>query len=165
MSHNEQQATLGDFLACRLSQVGIQQYFALPGDYNLQLLDELEKHKTDITPIYTCNELNAGYAAEGSARIKGIGAVVVTFTVGGLSLINAIAGAYAENQPVICICGGPNSNDFATNHILHHTIGTKFDFLQEFRCMKEVTCDQVVIQVEYLQGHHLGTRLYIKVQY
>ncbi|KAH9661963.1 Pyruvate decarboxylase 1 [Citrus sinensis] len=51
-----------------------------------------------------CNELNAGYAADGSARARAVGAYVVTFIVGRLSIINAIAGAYSENFPaVICI--------------------------------------------------------------
>lgn len=53
-----------------------------------------------------CNELNAGYAADGSARARAVGAYVVTFIVGRLSIINAIAGAYSENFPaVICIVG------------------------------------------------------------
>jgi hypothetical protein len=76
------------------------------------------------------------------ARCRGVGACAVTFTVGGLSVINAIAGAYSESLPVICLVGGPNSNDYGTNHILHHTIG-ETDFSQEFRCFKEVTCAQV----------------------
>lgn len=61
--------------------------------------------------INTCNELNAGYAADGYARAKGVGCCAVTFTVGGLSVINAIAGAYSENLPVICLAGGVNSED------------------------------------------------------
>ena len=56
--------------------------------------------------INTTNELNAGYAADGYARVKGIGCVMVTFTVGGLSVINAIAGAYSESLPLIVITGG-----------------------------------------------------------
>jgi pyruvate decarboxylase len=63
-------------------------------------------------------------------------------TVGGLSVLNAIAGAYSENLPVICIAGGPNSNDYGTNRILHHTIGVP-DFSQELRCFQTVTCHQV----------------------
>ena len=39
-------------------------------------------------------------------RARGVGACVATFTVGGLSIINAIAGAYSEDLPVICITGG-----------------------------------------------------------
>lgn len=53
----------------------------------------------------TCNELNAGYAADGYARARGVAACVATFTVGGLSIINAIAGSYSEDLPVICITG------------------------------------------------------------
>ena len=46
-----------------------------------------------------------GYAADGFARARGIGCVVVTFTVGGLSVINAVAGAMSEHLPLICITG------------------------------------------------------------
>ncbi|KAM0037403.1 putative pyruvate decarboxylase [Helianthus debilis subsp. tardiflorus] len=51
-------------------------------------------------------------------RSRNVGACVVTFTVGGLGVLNAIAGAYCENLPLICIIGGPNSNDYVTNIIL-----------------------------------------------
>ncbi|RZC63722.1 hypothetical protein C5167_025498 [Papaver somniferum] len=50
-----------------------------------------------------CNELNAGDAADGYAGSRGVGACAVTFTVGGLSILNAIASAYSENFPIICI--------------------------------------------------------------
>ena len=84
------------------------------GDYNLQLLDELLKEER-LTWVGTCNELNAGYAADGYARVRGVAACVVTFTVGGLSIINAIAGSYSEDLPVICITGtltfGPHLHD------------------------------------------------------
>ena len=36
---------------------------------------------------------------------EGVGCLAVTFTVGGLSAINAVAGAYAEDLPLICITG------------------------------------------------------------
>lgn len=90
------------------------------------------------------------YAADGYARACGVGACAVTFTVGGLSVINAIAGAYSENLPLICIVGGPNSNDYGTNRILHHTIGLP-DFSQEIQCFRTVTCYQVWFSV-YTRG-------------
>ncbi|GAX76913.1 hypothetical protein CEUSTIGMA_g4359.t1 [Chlamydomonas eustigma] len=96
--------------------------------------------------IWCCNELNAGYAADGFARKQGVGCCISTFCVGGFSLLNAIGGAYAEDLPVICISGGPNSNDYAANHVLHHTTGDASDYGQQLRCFKEVTCHQVVIQ-------------------
>ncbi|XP_014515994.1 pyruvate decarboxylase 2 isoform X2 [Vigna radiata var. radiata] len=137
------EATLGRHLARRLVQVGVTDVFSVPGDFNLTLLDHLIA-EPKLTNIGCCNELNAGYAADGYARCRGVGACVVTFTVGGLSVINAIAGAYSENLPVICIVGGPNTNDFGTNRILHHTIGLP-DFSQELRCFQTVTCYQAVV--------------------
>jgi hypothetical protein len=51
--------------------------------------------------VWTCNELNAGYAADGFARQRGVGCCVVTFCVGGFSALNAVAGAYAEDLPLL----------------------------------------------------------------
>jgi pyruvate decarboxylase len=135
------EASLGRHLARRLVQVGVGDVFAVPGDFNLTLLDHLIA-EPGLRLVGCCNELNAGYAADGYARARGVGACAVTFTVGGLSVLNAIAGAYSENLPVICIAGGPNSNDYGTNRILHHTIGLP-DFSQELRCFQTVTCHQV----------------------
>ncbi|GKB45235.1 pyruvate decarboxylase 2 [Tanacetum coccineum] len=137
------EATLGRHLAQRLVQIGVSDVFSVPGDFNLSLLDHLIA-EPGLNLIGCCNELNAGYAADGYARSRGIGACVVTFTVGGLSVLNAIAGAYSENLPVICIVGAPNSNDYGANRILHHTIGLP-DFSQEFHCFKTVTCYQAVV--------------------
>ncbi|KAL9257249.1 Pyruvate decarboxylase 1-like protein [Drosera capensis] len=135
--------TLGRHLARRLVEIGARDVFSVPGDFNLTLLDHLIA-EPELNLIGCCNELNAGYAADGYARAKGVGACVVTFTVGGLSVLNAIAGAYSENLPVICIVGGPNSNDYGTNRILHHTIGLP-DFTQELRCFHPLTCAQAVV--------------------
>jgi pyruvate decarboxylase len=135
------EASLGRHLARRLVQVGVGDVFAVPGDFNLTLLDHLIA-EPGLRLVGCCNELNAGYAADGYARARGVGACAVTFTVGGLSVLNAIAGAYSENLPVICIAGGPNSNDYGTNRILHHTIGIP-DFSQELRCFQTITCHQV----------------------
>ncbi|KAL2330711.1 hypothetical protein Fmac_018292 [Flemingia macrophylla] len=127
-------STLGDHVARRLVETGVTDIFSVPGDFNLTLLDHLIA-EPKLNNIGCCNELNAGYAADGYARARGVACCVITFSVGGLSVLNAIASAYSENLPVICIVGGPNSNDFGTNRILHHTIGLP-DFSQEFRCFQ-----------------------------
>lgn len=138
------EATLGRHLARRLVEIGVGDVFSVPGDFNLTLLDHLIA-EPGLNNVGCCNELNAGYAADGYARARGVGACVVTFTVGGLSILNAIAGAYSENLPIICIVGGPNTNDYGTSRILHHTIGLP-DFSQELRCFQTVTCYQVVTE-------------------
>src|SRR3990167_9859255 len=114
-------ATVVTYLAQRLYELGISDYFAIPGDYNLGILDELLKYPA-LKMHNCCNELNGGYAADGYARIKGAGALVVTFSVGGLSAINAIAGAYSENLPLIVVSGAPNTNSVQDAEILHHTL-------------------------------------------
>ncbi|KAL8465352.1 hypothetical protein ACS0TY_034737 [Phlomoides rotata] len=136
-------STLGRHIARRLVQIGVEDVFSVPGDFNLTLLDHLIA-QPGLNNVGCCNELNAGYAADGYARARGVGACVVTFTVGGLSVLNAIAGACSENLPVICIVGGPNTNDYGTNRILHHTIGLP-DFSQEMKCFRPVTCYQAIV--------------------
>jgi pyruvate decarboxylase len=135
--------TVGSYVAARLSQIGLKHHFAVAGDFNLVLLDQLLTNK-DLEQVYCCNELNCGYAAEGYARANGAAAAVVTFSVGGLSAINAIAGAFAESLPVILISGAPNTNDRATEHLLHHTLATH-DFSYQFEIANKVTCAAVAI--------------------
>ncbi|KAF2282320.1 hypothetical protein GH714_043849 [Hevea brasiliensis] len=114
--------TLGHHLARRLVQVGVSDVFSVPGDSNLTLLDYFIG-EPGLNLVGCCSELNAGYAADGYARAKGVSACAVTFTVGGLSILNAIAGAYSQDLAVICIVGGPNSNDYgAKTSSPHHRI-------------------------------------------
>jgi len=116
-------STIGRYIAARLEQIGLEHYFAVPGDYNLVLLDELASNR-NLQLVSCCNELNAGYAADGYARAtNGAAAMCVTFSVGGLSALNAVAGAYAEDLPVIVMSGGPNTNSEAECELLHHTLG------------------------------------------
>ncbi|XP_038881467.1 pyruvate decarboxylase 1-like isoform X1 [Benincasa hispida] len=136
-------STMGQYLARRLVQIGVSDIFSVPGISNLAIFDYFMAEK-GLNLVGCCSELNAGYGADGYARCRGVGTCAVTFTVGSLSLINAIAGAYSEDLPVICIVGGPNSNDYGSKKILHHTIGLP-DFNQEFRCFQNVTCYQAVI--------------------
>ncbi len=96
--------TIGDFLLRRLREAGITHAFGVPGDYNLEFLQQLEDSRI-VSWVGTCNELNASYAADGYARLHGLAALVVTNGVGALSAINGIAGAYSEHVPVICVCG------------------------------------------------------------
>lgn len=64
-----------------------------------------------------------GYAADGYARVKGISAVVTTFGVGELSLLNAIAGGYSEYVPIVHIVGTPSTLSQRDGMLLHHTLG------------------------------------------
>jgi TPP-dependent 2-oxoacid decarboxylase len=111
--------------------------------YNLVLLDELLSNK-NVEQIGCCNELNAAYAAEGYARVKGCAAVVTTFNVGAFSALNGVAGANAERLPVIFVSAGYNTNDPSKNHLLHHTIATH-DFSYQYEMFEKITCAAVRI--------------------
>jgi indolepyruvate decarboxylase len=51
-----------------------------------------------------------------------MGAVCVTYCVGGLSVCNSIAGAYAEKSPVVVISGSPGLSERKNNPLLHHMV-------------------------------------------
>ena len=82
---------IAEYLVKKLEELGVNDFFGLPGDYNFNILYAIENNP-DTSWIGCTNELNAGYAADGYARQRGFGAVVTTYGVGELSSINAIAG-------------------------------------------------------------------------
>ena len=112
---------VGDFLLRRLEEAGVGHLFGVPGDYNLELLQQLQDAGT-LKWIGTCSELNASYAADGYARLKGLGALLVTNGVGALSAINGVGGSYSEHVPVICIAGSIPLRSIDRGLGMHHTM-------------------------------------------
>ena len=108
-----------EYLVKKLEELGINDFFGLPGDYNFNILYAVEKNPNTHW-IGCTNELNAGYAADGYARMRGYGAVITTYGVGELSAINAIAGSNAENVPVISIVGVPATKTIENKTMVHH---------------------------------------------
>ena len=102
-SKNESPQTIGRYLIQRLQDYGVKDLFGIPGDFVLHFYGMLEE--SPIRVVGMTREDSAGYAADAYARINGLSAVCVTYCVGGLSLCNSIAGAYAEKSP-----GMPNSS-------------------------------------------------------
>ena len=94
--------------------------FGIPGDYVLGLYKLLES--SPIRHIGTTREDCAGFAADAYARINGIGALCVTYCVGGLNTVNAIACAYAERSPVVLLTGSPGLSERLRNPYLHHMV-------------------------------------------
>ena len=111
---------LGEYLIQRLQDYGVRDVFGIPGDFVLQFYGMLEESPMRV--IGTTSEACAGYAADGYARINGVGCVCVTYCVGGLSLCNSVAGAYAEKSPVIVISGAPGMSERRSDPLLHHRV-------------------------------------------
>jgi indolepyruvate decarboxylase len=116
--------SIGNFLLRRLQEAGIRHIFGVPGDYNLELMQQLED-RGEPAWIGNCNELNASYATDAYARINGLGALSVTYGVGALSAVNGIAGAYSEHVPVICICGSLPLRAIQRGDLMHHTLADR----------------------------------------
>lgn len=131
---------VGKYIVKRLESVGLKHIFGVPGDYVLTFFDLLEESKIKL--ITNCNELNAGYAADAYARITGLGAVCVTYDVGGLSLLNAVVGSFAERLPVIVISGGPKTTERPHHHLLHHTIG---NMSLQHEIYEKITASSVIL--------------------
>ncbi len=116
---------IAEYIAIRLRQLGCQTLFGVPGATCDSMFDAAAKRGMKL--VITASDLEAGYAADGYARMRGIGAVCVTYGVGTLSLINAIAGAYVERSAVVVINGGPTGEDLTRYReegtLFSHSIG------------------------------------------
>lgn len=126
--------TVADYLLARLKVLGVDHLFGVPGDFVLGFLNQVLK--SDIKYVGTCNELNAAYAADGYARIRGLGAFATTYGVGELSAVNGVAGAFAERVPVVVITGSPANVHFLNQPLLHHTLG---NYQTPLRMFEQVT--------------------------
>ena len=127
----------------RLREIGIEHVFGVPGDYSFAVSDAVCEDP-QMQWVGCCNELNAAYAADGYARIKGAAALSTTFGVGELSAINGVAGAYAEHLPLFHLVGMPGMPTQAARALMHHTLGNgEYD---TYRRMSEpVVCAHAVM--------------------
>ena len=140
-SRNNKSISVGGYLIRRLSELGIKHIFGVPGDYVLGFYDMLTK--SDLEVVGTTREDCAGFAADAYARVKGLGAVCVTYCVGGLSTTNSIAGAYAEKSPVVVISGAPGMAQRQRNPLLHHRVR---DFSTQREVFEKITVANTALE-------------------
>ncbi len=112
--------SIGQYLIRRLNDYGISDVFGIPGDYVLSFYTQLEQ--SDVNVVGCTREDCAGFAADAYARVHGMGVVCITYCVGGLSVCNSVAGAYAEKSPVVVISGSPGMRERSSNPLLHHMV-------------------------------------------
>lgn len=130
--------TVAEYLKIRLEQLGLQQMFGVAGNYTAAFLDTILADKeSPISISGNANEICAGYAADAYARLNGICALYVTYSVGAFSLLNTIAGSFVEQVPVILINGAPTNKEDATEKnaglLYSHTTGFQKVDIHMFR--------------------------------
>lgn len=144
-------ASVAEFLIGRLENIGIKHVNGVPGDFILHFFAELIKSKK-IELIGSSDEAEAGFAADACGRMTGVGCVCVTYTVGALKLVNAIAGAYAERSPVIVISGAPGIKERLSNIPLHHMVG---DYDLQRNIFTKITCGQAFLDDPNTAGYEI----------
>jgi indolepyruvate decarboxylase len=122
----QQPFTVADYLLTRLKQLNVTEVFQIPGDYVKHFTQALE-HFDGVRAIAAVNELDAAYAADVYARMRGLGAVSLQFGVSTFSALNAIAGAYVEYSPVVVISAAPGADSRRITDmygvLFHHSTG------------------------------------------
>lgn len=152
--------TIAEFLIERLSSNNVRHITSVPGDFSLAFCDKVSKSNIELIGC-TC-EANAGFAADAYARMNGIGAVLVTYCVGGFNLINATGGAFAEKSPIVIIAGSPGMKERDSDMLIHHMVGS---FDSQRRVFSHITCANTVLNNPETAGYEIDRVLAACKQY
>ncbi|MCH2614568.1 MAG: acetolactate synthase large subunit, partial [Opitutales bacterium] len=95
-----------DILVESLVREGVSDIFAYPGGASMEMHQSLAKAKDKIRTILPRHEQGGSFAAEGYARATGRpGVCMATSGPGATNLMTAIADAYMDSTPLVCITG------------------------------------------------------------
>ena len=146
-------ASVADYIVDRLATEGIEHCFGVAGDYLFPICDSVDS-SAKVKWVGCSNELNASYAADGYARIRGAAMLATTYGVGELSAINGVMGAKAERSLVFHVVGMPSYQHQRVGKIAHHTLGDgvfgNFVDLSAGAacCQAVITPDNCVVEME-----------------
>src|SRR6201990_2066831 len=117
-----EQLTVADYIVRRLAREGITDCFGVAGDFAFKLCDAVARSEA-VRWVGCSNELNAAYASDGYARVRGCSMLCTTYAVGELSALNGVMGAKAERSCVFHLVGMPSMRSQRVGKIIHHTLG------------------------------------------
>ncbi len=135
--------TTAEYIVARLVDLGISHSFTVPGDYSFAV-DHAVISNQHLKNIINANELNASYAADGYARVRGAAILCTTYAVGELSALNGVMGSKAENNVVFHLVGSPTTAAVAMHKQVHHTMGDGV-FGQFISLSAAATCVSAII--------------------
>lgn len=144
---------LAQYLLHRLRQLSIYTIFGFPGEFNIPLLS----HISEIPDLRWCgntNELNASYASDGYSRMKRLSCLVTTFGAGEMSVINGIAGSYAEHVAILHVVGMPPISTQLKQLLLYHRLGNYDDDIFH-RIASDISCFNIVLKDINLATEHI----------
>ena len=98
-----------------LELLGVTDVFGIPGGAIMHVYDPL-LDSTGLRHILVRHEQGAGHAAEGYASASNrVGVAIATSGPGATNLVTAIADAYMDSVPIVCITGQVFSNLMGTD--------------------------------------------------
>jgi indolepyruvate decarboxylase len=170
ISENVKATTVAEYVVERLAAEGIEHCFGVAGDYLFPICDAVDSSRK-IKWIGCSNELNASYAADGYARVRGAAMLATTYGVGELSALNGVMGAKAERSLVFHVVGMPSYQHQRVRKITHHTLGDgvfgNFVDLSAGAacCHAVITPDNCVVEMERViaEAHRENRPAYIVV--
>jgi indolepyruvate decarboxylase len=146
---------VADYIVQRLADEGISDCFGVPGDYAFPICDAVERNPM-VKYIGCSNELDAAYAADGYARVRGAAMLATTYAVGELSALNGVMGAKAERSLIFHVVGMPSYQNQRLGKIMHHTLGDGIfgNFInisaQAACCHAVINPDNCVVEMELM---------------
>src|SRR5512142_1423296 len=152
--------SIGEYLIQQLYAHGVRHVFGIPGDYVLSFYDLLSRSKLRI--VNTCDEQGAGFAADAYARVRGLGAVCVTYCVGGLKVTNTTAEAFAEKSPVVVISGAPGVKERGKDPLLHHKVR---EFDTQKKVFEQLTIASAVLSDPQTAFQEIDRVLHVALRY
>ncbi|CAB4951964.1 unannotated protein [freshwater metagenome] len=132
--------TIAAHLVRRFHELNVEEGFGIVGDYALRLFHDL--HQEGFPLLIMGDEQGAAFAADAYARLRGLGVVAVTYGVGGLKVVNAVAGAWAEQVPLLVISGSPGKAERAGDALIHHKVK---EFDTQHRVFRDLTQADAVL--------------------
>jgi indolepyruvate decarboxylase len=133
---------LGDFLVAYLKRAGVTHLFGLPGDLVLGLFHRFGRDR-ELEIVTFSHEPAVGFAADGYARsTRRLGVLCVTYGAGGHNVLNPVAGAYAEQVPLLVFSGGPGEAEQKLSGVHHQAK----DVEGQYRMFREVTCAARILE-------------------
>src|SRR6266513_2490185 len=98
--------TVGRYVVETLAANGIDTVFGIPGVHNIELYRGLEFAR--LRHVLVRHEQNAGFAADGYARVSGCAAAAfVSSGPGVTNALTAVAQAYSDSVPLLVVASSP----------------------------------------------------------
>jgi len=104
-----------DAILRSLEAEGVEVMFGIPGGAILPTYDAIARGTT-VRHVLARHEQGAGHMAEGYARASGkVGVAMATSGPGATNLVTAIADAWMDSTPIVCITGQVKSSLIGTD--------------------------------------------------